>query len=1003
MKCHPCSSQDHGADGATDSASFFWSRLFILFFRNYLKLIGINIGREERSAPCGPETFQYQYEKQDSVSDTSSNSALKSLHGKSTTHNEPRRTVKRNVTRSLQPVGNNSSRSCEPSLDDISDPRRSKRRRTIPPEDRQLASDSLIESPMQHNESFATSEGTPERTALDGNSRLEQLGHIASKPEPKIADGKFSSPCQSPPKHEDLSGTVSEAEDTATKVLKLNPNGKLLSSPVIRRESNRSTSHAQKRKPYHQRKKRGDEVLQPQILVLKYGSNNDARLSVGRAIDEILGGFKRYDTLRESASSRKPSRSPLRKPTHPFFLNCGFPNALSTNPALQGQLGPHAADGLGSSATSIQDTRKTNELNDCCRKKLSDTDKSSFSVFSRTPKLPEPIEPIWPPRDTVHVRETEAHTHDAVDSHKNIDSMCGKKKAKGSAPNVSESESILSIEAKYLSSSRHDNSRSTSTLRRPQRQVYGYQELHDLIKRGLSCMNGLKEVASHEHPAIKSLLSLVLSSKNAFNDASQAEDFLWANRYTPISADQVLQSGPEAFILREWLQKLVIRNVDKGNSAKDGSKPKQLNKDEKKRRKRRRKAKGLDDFIVDSNEEEPYMNEVIDPDEDELSGSQTISQRRTIIRSNIDTSVGSTENRSTANSVLISGPSGCGKSAAVYAVAKELGFEIFEINAGSRRSAKDIVERVGDMTQNHLVQLLGQINGETPGTQEDPNAKSDTGKQQKMGSFFTKNSTSSTSGQQGFTVTEAANQKEKDSRPQASQKQSVILLEEVDVLFDEDRFFWNGVLALINQSKRPVIMTCNDESLLPLNDLRFHAILRFRRPPCDLVADYVQLICANEGHIIEHQAICDLYRVLRCDMRATIMQLDFWCQMAVGSKKSGLDWIVLQRQSAQESKVISNGTYIRGMDWYNQDTATEECNYLKRNSQVMMECMFQWNIGSMEWEETTMRRRGMPATVKSLGQLNALQSLSDAADARSSLDIMSSFGSVSSTDISKVF
>lgn len=649
------------------------------------------------------------------------------------------------------------------------------------------------------------------------------------------------------------------------------------------------------------------------LVCIKYGQNLEDRVRIGDQITQILAGKLRIE---EPASKKakpkvkektnKVKVEAMAKTPHPFF-------------AKDKPLKQQAAAEKKQSATFTSAPGSPRRPGGTFRASSG----PSFGIKSTGTKVPGAKHPLWPPHGFSHIRGCEELPFTAPAP--SLGRL--KKKSKGQTVSINYDESVLGRLGKHLDlhNVRRNLPKDDSVflpppaeLRLPMRHFESGPKLSTRIRRQiLSDLSQLskpidvdyddlaREPSKPIHPCVQRHWQSLAKGLSAY-DRSTCEGAAWVSKYAPTTAAQVLQPGKEVALLKQWLEMLRVQGVE---TAGDGS---AKSKNDVKKKKRKSK---LDGFIVDSEDESGEMNELSDAEDQPTSSKQR--SRPSVARS-LDLT--GKDPSKLANTILISGPHGSGKSAAVYAVAKELGFEVFEINSSTRRSGKDILERVGDMTRNHLVQhRRAEITDELP---DETEAEVTSGKQGMMTSFFkpkAEKQKKSHDRARPKPVSEAKNSAK-------SQKQSLILLEEVDILYDEDKQFWASLQSLMSQSKRPFIMTCNDESLVPMNTLDLHGIFRFLPPPENLAVDACLLIAANEGHALKREAVSTLYRSRDYDLRATITDLHFWCQIGVGDRKGGYDWFYLRwpkgidvDKDGDVVRVISEDTYQAGMGWLSRD------------------------------------------------------------------------------------
>ncbi|KAG8530463.1 uncharacterized protein KY384_004966 [Bacidia gigantensis] len=738
------------------------------------------------------------------------------------------------------------------------------------------------------------------------------------------------------------------------------------------------------------RPRRTKEQLQVQktgLVVIKYGKRKKIRTALGKRIDAILLATpSQYEKINPTKKG-DPEEPP--NPLIPFLLK----KSSETLPAK-------SADWISNANSGQLPSTKKQRVNSRPPGVEGNNDSShavKFPAFgsdhARITRFPGTQEAMWPPSDMVHVGRESRGSKSHMISNRRPQKQ---RKLKQIPVHVPWDEDILKpVLGLSPSSGSPENAvaefptASDRKYRRPRRHVvpgHGLQRLVNsrLIHSQPNCPsnpglfhNQLSDL-QYSHlkapPVLKQLYDGITSHSTAF-DRFECECQHWTSKYSPKAAEHVLQQGQEPTMIRDWLRSLTVTSVNVQAQSTTGHKR------QKPSRRKRRRGEELDDFVVSSDEESEGLSSIGD-----LQGGlfqPNDGSLRTVVRAQVPVEPGAR----LPHAAVISGPHGCGKSAAVYAIAQELGFEVFEINAGSRRSGKDIVDKVGDMTRNHLVRNDPEVSIDNDQDQSkeieqmDEKLQQDleSGRQSTMKSFFKKGSTAKAS--------------VKEPR---SQKQSLILIEEVDILFEEDKLFWPTVLDLIVGTRRPIILTCTDESRLPLGEMILQGIFRFTSPPEQFAVDYMLLVAAAEGHILKRDAVHSLYSAKAYDLRASLSELQFFCQMAVGDRKGGLEWLLIDRPEVNDKteesalcRVVSEDTYDKGMGWLSGDVpAVEGPSSLEHSVDTLLTVCHNWNLDINNMEHFSSKKNVSLAQTEQQANLERICRHSLSLDTFSQADLL---------------
>ncbi|CAM0872386.1 unnamed protein product [Alopecurus aequalis] len=214
------------------------------------------------------------------------------------------------------------------------------------------------------------------------------------------------------------------------------------------------------------------------------------------------------------------------------------------------------------------------------------------------------------------------------------------------------------------------------------------------------------------------------------------------------------------------------------------------------------------------------------------------------------------------NVLLITGPVGCGKSAAVFACAREQGFSVIEVNTSDMRNGAYVKQKFEEATKSHGLEKWSQ--------EEDATSP-------RIDSLDPCSGKASNTDQHKSPAKCHLTSKLSDEAPKQAINKTLILFEDVDTVFDEDRGFISTILKIAETTKWPIILTSNkkDPSLPNLLD---QLVLDFKYPSSGELLSHVGMICKSEGVDVPAPRLKYIINVCLGDIRRTTMLLQFWYQ-----------------------------------------------------------------------------------------------------------------------------
>eukprot|EP00984_Skeletonema_dohrnii_P014095 scaffold5891_cov116-Skeletonema_dohrnii-CCMP3373.AAC.5 len=211
------------------------------------------------------------------------------------------------------------------------------------------------------------------------------------------------------------------------------------------------------------------------------------------------------------------------------------------------------------------------------------------------------------------------------------------------------------------------------------------------------------------------------------------------------------------------------------------------------------------------------------------------------------------------NVFFISGPTASGKTRLVHAVAEQCECVVIEINTAEQRSGQALKRAVQETTQSHSSLAMSKRKQGAPG-------------------FFDNSSTDLVDSD-----SDRCNSDSDDESKEDGHSLTIILIDEVDLLFDDDTAFWPALAQLSQKAKCPIVLTATSfPAQLYYNNIIRYKSIELRRPSPVECCDKIDQVRKSEGMTLrdgvnrEVGGLSLIAETYECDLRKILNEMQMF-------------------------------------------------------------------------------------------------------------------------------